>query len=478
MIEKKRAAAVLLAMLGLLAPRFAASDERAARVWISTQDGALKLAEGQPIPFAHAAHQAAEVTVDPAVRYQKILGMGSSLEPTTCFNLARLPEDQRAAVIEKMVHPVRGIGMNLMRICIGTPDFTGDPWYSYDDQEPGQTDPELAHFSIEKDKAYILPTLKRAKAANPELLFIASPWSPPGWMKSTGSMIGGKLLPEWRDAYARYFVKFLEAYAADGIDIHAVTVQNEPGVDRSKDVPKWHYPSCRWTGEEERDFIKGFLGPAFVQRGIRTEIWCYDHNFNEIPTEDDDPGLPYPRAILSDPAARRHIAGVAFHGYAGQPGGMSLFHAEFPDTPLYFTEGSVFGTLGGIRLVNYLRNWASGYNGWVTMIDTMGKPNNGPFRATATCIMLDAETLTVQYRFDYYLYGHFMKFVQRGAVRVESGPASTRPANVAFLNPDRTIALVAVNPGSQRSFSIGHAGQVLQTTLPARSIATFVWPAE
>src|SRR5262249_48955285 len=149
-----------------------------------------------------------------------------------------------------------GINLNLMRICIGTSDFTGDPWYSYDDIPAGRTDPELSHFSIAKDRSYILPILKQAIKINPNLQLFASPWSPPGWMKTTGNMIGGGLLPKWYSAYAHYFVKFIKAYEAEGTPIYAVTVQNEPGVDREHQ-PKMRYPSCKWTAEEERDFIKG-----------------------------------------------------------------------------------------------------------------------------------------------------------------------------------------------------------------------------
>ena len=164
-----------------------------------------------------------------------MLGLGSSLEPATCSNLWRMSAADRERTIERLVSPTTGIGMNLMRICIGTPDFTGDPWYSYNDLPPGETDPELKRFSIEKDRAYILPVLKLARQKNPDLLFFASPWSPPGWMKSTGTMIGGELLPQWYPAYAEYFVKFIHAYEAEGIPIYAVTIQNEPGVDRAKE---------------------------------------------------------------------------------------------------------------------------------------------------------------------------------------------------------------------------------------------------
>ena len=136
----------------------------------------------------------------------------------------------------------------------------------------------MKHFLIDGDRRYVIPVLKAAFAKNPQLLFFASPWSPPKWMKSSGTMIGGRLLPEHYAAYAAYFVKFVQAYEREGIPIYAVTVQNEPGVDRQHDTPKWHYPTCRWSGAQVRDFIRDHLGPAFKKHGLTTRIWCYDHN--------------------------------------------------------------------------------------------------------------------------------------------------------------------------------------------------------
>jgi glucosylceramidase len=386
------------------------------------------------------------------------------------------PKD-REAVVERLVSPKTGIGMNLMRICIGTPDFTGDPWYSYDDLPPGQTDSELHRFSIDKDRTYILPILKLARAKNPDLLFFASSWSPPGWMKSTGNMIGGRLLPQFYPVYAQYFVQFIGAYEAEGIPIYAVTIQNEPGVDRAKakDV-RWHYPSCHWTGDQERDFIRDHLGPAFRKRGLKTQIWCYDHNYNSQPSG-DDPGLNYPRTILSDDKAADYVAGVGFHGYVGQASSMSAFHAEFPHQPIYFTEGSVFGIHGSVDLIERLRNWASSYNAWVTILDEHGQPNNGPFPATHAIIKVDSRSRQAEYLFEYYAYGHFMKFIQRGAVRIESTPGDKEINNVAFRNPDGMITLIVANTGSSvREVQVGCRENWVGAGLKAKSVTTLTWP--
>jgi glucosylceramidase len=449
------------------------------RVVVSTQDRSKLLAPQEDMKFHAKSPVKGEdvLRIDPTKTYQTILGLGTSLEPTTCFNLSRLSIPDREEALQKLFDREKGIGVNLTRICIGTPDFTGDPWYTYDDVDAGKTDPDLKAFSIEKDKKYILPVLRDALAVNKDLLFIASPWSPPAWMKSTQSLIGGRLLPEHYGAYAKYFVKFLEAYAREGIPVYAVTVQNEPGVDRSKEPKKWHYPSCKFTGEEEAAFIRDHLGPAIQKSGLKTQIWCYDHNFNLKPTP-SDPGIGYPQTILSDLKAANFVAGVAFHGYAGEPAGMSTFHERFPAKPIYFTEGSVFGLGGGLRLCQLMRNWASGYCAWVTMIDETGKPNNGPFRASRTCIMLDPKTLKVDYRFDYYLFGHFMKYIRRGAVRIDSGEPVRGVGQLAFRNPDGEIVLILVNAGLEaRKLRIEFAAQALSVPLASGSIATLRWPS-
>ena len=416
------------------------------------------------------------IEVDPGARFQRILGMGGSLEATTCSNLWRMAPATRREVLRRLLDAKTGIGMNLMRVCIGTSDFTGDPWYSYDDLPPGMSDPELARFSIEKDRAYLLPILKLAREIRPDLRFFASPWSPPGWMKTTGSLIGGELKPGNYATYARYLVRFIRAYEAEGIPILALTVQNEPGVDRSKEKdPKWYYPSCHWTGEQERNFIRDHLGPALKAARLKTRIWCYDHNYNELPSGDDD-GISHPRTILSDPAAARFVDGVGFHGYAGKPTGMSVFHREFPTKPLYFTEGSVFSPYGSIDLIERFRNWAQSYNAWVLILDEKGKPNNGPFAASRAAIRLHSDTLEAEYLFEFYNYGHFTREIPPGSTRIGTTAGTFEFSNVAFQRPDGSYTLVVANATqSPRSFAL-HIGRDWATgQLPPRAVQTLSW---
>jgi len=401
------------------------------------------------------------IHIDSARTFQSILGLGSSLEHSTCFNISRLPKDQQEKVMESLVDAERGIGMSLMRICIGTPDFTASPWYSYDDMPPGEADPELKHFSIEKDQAYVLPTLKLALQKNPNLVFFASVWSPPGWMKTNGKLGGGKIDPEHFPSLARYFVRFIEAYGAAGIKIHAITPQNEPGYAPSS------YPTCGWTAEQQRDFIRDHLGPAFQTKTIATKIWCYDHNFNN---------LRFPTTILADPEASRYVDGTAFHHYEGQPSAMTTLASKFPGKHLYFTEGSVFGVEGAAQIIEFLRHGARSYNAWVTVIDHKGKPNPGPHDCSPTCIVLNSDSLTLDYRFDYYMYGQFMKFIRPGAVRVQSDEPSGSLANCAVRNLDGSVVLVVVNRKTQPiRFAIEWSNHQVSTEIGGRSVATYRW---
>jgi glucosylceramidase len=443
-------------------------------VVVSTNDLSQRWARRAPVA-PEAGDAEVVLTLDAARTGQTMLGMGSSLEPATAYNLSLLDEEARAHLMRRLLDAETGAGMNLMRISIGTPDFTGDPWYSYNDLADGETDEAMERFSIEKDRRYILPALRLARRVNPELLFFASPWSPPGWMKTTKSLIGGSLEPRYYAAYARYFVRFIQEYEKEGIPIYAVTIQNEPGVDRAVQAPRWHYPSCRWTGEQERDFVRDHLGPALAAAGLKTRVWAYDHNYNETP-KGMDPGLEYPATVLRDAGAARHVSGVAFHGYEGTPAGMDVFHRMFPKVPLHFTEGSVFGVRGALKLVDILRNHASSYNAWVTMLDDERKPNNGPFRASRTLITYERARREVDYHNDYYFYGQFMKFVERGAVRFEVEGGNDAVRAVAFRNPQGGRVLVVVNAGDAPvALRVSGAGAAWRDRLPAAAVATYRW---
>jgi glucosylceramidase len=373
-------------------------------------------------------------------------------------------------------------------LCIGTPDFTGTPWYSYCDTPPpasAQTPEDFVahietHFSIKPDHEFIIPCIKQALQRNPNLVFFASPWSPPSWMKDSGSMCGGKLLSQYYLAYARYFVKYLQAYAALGIPIKAVTVQNEP-YHNVKSMP-----TCFWTGSQERDFIRDYLGPAFKAAKLPTEIWCYDHNWDDIPFRP----ARYPHVILRDPEARKYVQGIGWHHYSAlgwsNPKLMikhrRMLQGYAPDVGFYFTEGSLFGLWGSMRLSRYLKYGAQSYNGWVPMIDTEGKPNNGPFHATNTMLQRKVPENRIQINFDYWMFTHFSRFILPGSWIINTTHQRARGIeSLGFQTPAGKIGLVLTNKNSKDRdvcITILHSDptQKLQihASLPPNSISTII----
>ncbi|MGC8845981.1 MAG: glycoside hydrolase family 30 protein, partial [Candidatus Hydrogenedens sp.] len=361
-------------------------ERETVQVWMSSEDGKYLLTEQAVRIEKPKKTRDILIEINPEEKYQTILGMGGSLEHSTCFNLMKLSPDKREEVITKLVDPEKGIGMNLIRLCIGTSDFVGEAYYSYNDCPEGEIDPELNRFSIDKDRVYVIPIIKMVQEKNSEVLFFASPWSPPGWMKDTKTMNGGVLLEEYYPAYANYLKKFIESYTAEGIPIYAITAQNEPRMN-DKD-----YPTCLWTAEQQRDFIRDFLGPCFEKAGISTKIWCWDHNWNF---------LDFPRSIFTDVNASKYVEGTGFHLYEGKVDAQSILHNEFPDKHIYFTEGSTFLSRGAVKIIEIFRNWSRSYNLWVICLDWQRKPNRGPHNASPTMIVLKEDN-TIEYRYDYY----------------------------------------------------------------------------
>ncbi len=437
-----------------------AGEVSSIKAWISSEDGKYKLSEVEVKVVKKLRKKANVIEVDKSQKYQSILGMGGSLEHATCWNLMKLSPENREEVIEKLVHPEKGIGMNLMRLCIGTSDFVGEPYYTYLDLPPGETDPDLKNFSIEKDKEYVIPIVKMVQEKNPEMLFFASPWSPPAWMKDTQNLCGGKLKKEWYPVYAEYLKKFIESYRAEGIPIYAITVQNEPLMEDP------NYPTCVWSAEEQKMFIRDYLGPLFERGGIDTKIWCWDHNWNV---------LDFPRAIFSDPQASKYVEGTGFHLYEGKVDAQSVLHNEFPDKHIYFTEGSTFYTRGAIKIIEIFRNWSRSYNLWVICLDWQRKPNRGPHHASPTMIVLTQDN-EIEYRYDYYMYGQFMKFVKRGAHRIFSTPGDRYINNVSFLNPDGKLVLVVANAeNNNKVIGVKSENICFEYEIPPKSVITFIW---
>src|SRR5260221_11640629 len=270
-----------------------------------------------PITTIGGGDGATLLAIDPGVTYQTILGIGTGMEAASVSNLMALSATARTEVLTRMFDPIRGMGMSLVRVTIGTSDFTGSPWYTYDDVEPGMRDPDLARFSIRNDfDAGIIDALRDIRTINPDVRFFASPWSPPGWMKSSDAITGGALRSSDIPIYATYLRRFVEAYGDAGIPIDALTLQNEPGTESAQ------YPTCLVTPQQEA-MLAIALKRELAARGLATKIWIYDHNF--------DAALDYATAVFADGDARAASDGVAFHDYAGDPHAMTAVHDRFPD---------------------------------------------------------------------------------------------------------------------------------------------------
>ncbi|WP_433887545.1 glycoside hydrolase family 30 protein [Streptomyces sp. CA-111067] len=437
-----------------------------------------------PLTAVTTTSAAADTTihVDPSLKFQKVTGFGASITDSSAAVLYRLDRPARDALMADLFDPRSGAGFGMLRQPIGASDFaTAD--YSFDDMPAGQTDYGLEHFSIAHDTRQILPLLRQAKALNPRLQIVASPWSPPGWMKTNGSMIDGKLIdsPRIYDAYARYLVKFVQAYAAAGVPVDYLTVQNEPQALLRTDYPGTDMPVAQEAKVIER------LGPALRAAGLRTKILGFDHNWSEHPFDvqshvdvGEDPELDYPFDLLNSPAAR-WIAGTAYHCYYGDPARQTALKASFPGKDVFETECSG----GGItRTLGAMNNWARSMIFWNLALDENHGPHTGGCTGCDGAVTVNSGTGAVTYNDNYYTLGHFSRFVRSGATRVGTAVAAAQddpgPLQAsAFSNPDRSTALVVTNPSATatHTLTITAPGIDVTTTLAPGATATYTWAA-
>ena len=354
----------------------------------------------------------------------------------------------------------------MARTCIGSSDYSKNV-YSYDDTP--EPDPELKHFSVEHDRAYILPSLRTARELNPELFLFASPWSPPGWMKVGGSMLGGSMRKAYFAAYAQYFVRFLQAYAAEGVKIDAVTIQNEPDTDQDGRMP-----ACLWGQEYETAFIKTFLGPALEHASLDTKIWILDHNYDLWGRALDELGVP---------GLNNYVDGVAWHAYMGSADAMTRVHEAFPDKNAYWTEGGPDYTSPDYTtdwstwshtFTGVLRNWGRCLVGWNLALDEQGKPNVGPFSCGGV-VTIDSRTQRITRSGQYWAFAHYSKAIRRNARVLASHGQPAGVEHVALENPDGSRVLVITNRGEARAVDCGLDSSTLQIQMPRDSVVTLVW---
>jgi glucosylceramidase len=421
------------------------------------------------------------IHVNDGIRYQQVLGFGAALTDSAAWLIYDgLPPSQRAVLLNSLFGTA-GIRLNFVRVPMGASDFTvgGEP-YSYDDVGPGESDPQLANFSVAHDDAYIVPTLQQMLAINPSIALLASPWTPPAWMKSDQSYDNpdgtATLLPSDYAAFADYFVDFLQAYAARGINVDAITPQNEP-QGRSD------FPGMTWSAADEADWIVNDLAPALSAAGVHPQIYGWDSG-----------GSPaYPEALLA--GAGGALAGIAWHCYGGL-GGMSALHAADPGVVEILSECSpgIIPYAVPEVVIGAMRDWASAVELWNLALDPSGGPVQPPNDGCQHCTGLatiNEQKGTYQLRLGYYQLGQISSFVEPGAVRVGSdrfvsdyqlGPGkygvSAGLDDVAFLNPDGSRVLVAYDSAARAArFAVQWHGRAFAFRLAPRETVTFVWTA-
>jgi len=503
------ATAAAFVMLGVSTPSASAHDapsrhggkapaSPSAHVWITTPDGKNKLTDSGSVSFAKTAPGYETVTVDPTRKFQTMTGFGGSITDSSATLLAGLSPANRDATMHDLFDTRTGDGLNFLRQPVGASDFVTDAAYTYDDMPAGKTDYLQRHFSIAHDRTAILPLLRQALQINPHITVMASPWSPPAWMKTGGSLVGGQLIdtPSIYSSYALYLTKFVQAYQRAGVPVDYLSVQNEP----QNRTPSG-YPGTDLSASQEEKVIE-VLGPMLRAAGLHTKILAFDHNWTEHPNDvaatppnEVQDNNNYPQEVLSSPAAR-YVAGTAYHCYYGDPSAMTALHNQFPKKDIFFTECS--GSQSGVPAntfsdtlkwdartleIGATRNWAKSVVNWNIALDPSGGPHVGGC-GTCTGIITGAADGTVTHNAEYYALGHLSRFVRPGAVRIASTSFGTSAWNgqimdVAFRNPDGSTVLVAHNENDNpQSFSVSENGQSFDYTLPGGALATFVWPSD
>jgi glucosylceramidase len=406
------------------------------------------------------------VEVDTTQTYQSIDGFGYTLTGGSASLINALTPAVKDEVLNEMFrHDSTFIGVSYLRISIGASDLSATT-FTYDDMPTGQTDVNLAQFSIDKEKQDLIPILKKILAINPTIKILGSPWSAPVWMKTNGNFVGGKLKPEYYPVYAQYFVKYIKAMQAEGIPIDAITPQNEPLHDGNN-------PSMKMEASEQADFIKNHLGPAFRAANITTKIIVYDHNA-------DRPD--YPLTILNDANAKQYVDGSAFHLYGGPISALTQVHDAHPDKNLYFTEqwtGGPGNFAGDLKwhvqnlIIGATRNWSRNVLEWNMAADPTYQPHTPG--GCSSCMGALTIGAGVTRNVSYYIIAHAAKFVRPGSVRIASTQTNTL-STVAFKNPEGKKVLIVLNNGANAEvFSIKFNGKTVNTSLNSGAVGTYIW---
>ncbi|PDP85183.1 glycosyl hydrolase [Glycomyces fuscus] len=446
-------------LLGTAAPARAA--EPTARVWVTTADGASALEPRGEVPFTSAGEET-DIAVDPGQRFQRFTGAGASVTEASAHLIGSLPQQERDALMESLFsRDGDGIGLNYLRQPLGGTDFNAGSPYTYEDV-PGS-------FGIDRDRREIIPVLRQALEINPDIRFMGSPWSPPAWMKTGGSLNGGGLDPAHYGDYADYLVSAVEAYGDEGIELADLTVQNEPLFATS-------YPSTSMSAQEQAAFLR-VLDGALDDAGLDTDLYSYDHNWDRA---------DYPLEVFEATRGTDRVRGAAFHCYGGRPeaqqrivdAGKRVFFTECSGTDSADPASTFADTLRWHSENLVVRNMRHGGETtvlWNLALDENGGPHQGHCEERCNGVV-EIDGTDVTRGAEYYVLGHLTRFVDAGAVRIGSTGEGSGVRNVVFENPDGSRAAYVTNTASgSRTFSITEGGASLSYTLPAGAVATFTW---
>jgi glucosylceramidase len=436
--------------------------------WITNPTGSAFL-QGSNIAilFKTGTPTGPSINVDSTVTYQSIDGFGNCLTGGSAKLINAMSQAKRSALLTELFATDNfNIGISYLRISIGASDLS-DHEFSYDDIPFGQTDNDMANFSLETEKTDLIPVLKEILAINKDIKILGSPWSAPVWMKTNGSFKGGSLKPECFNAYAKYFVKYIQGMKSEGINIDAVTIQNEP-------LNPYNNPSMYMSAKDQAEFIKTWLGPAFEAANISTKIIVYDHNA-------DRPD--YADSVLTDTDAAQYVDGSAFHLYSGNISALTPIHNKYPSKNLYFTEQWVGGPgdfTGDISwhvenlIIGGTRNWSRNVLEWNMASDPSYDPHtDGGCTTCLGTVTINGDNVTRNPA--YYILAHSAKFVRPGSVRIMSDMPDNLP-NVAFVTPEGKKVLIVLNKASeQKQFNVVFRGRYVTLTLPQKSVGTYVW---
>jgi glucosylceramidase len=441
------------------------------QVWLTTPDRQHLLEAQAPVSFGVASPYEPQIMVDPSRRFQPMVGFGAAMTDASAQVMTRnLTPDQRTALLRELFGP-DGLNLQFTRLTIGASDFSSRH-YSLDDMPKGKTDPDLQHFSLAPVLDEVAPLLREARRINPRLILMASPWSAPGWMKTTDSLITGHLRPDAYPAFADYLVRYVRQMDAAGLPIRYLSLQNEPGFEPTD------YPGMRVDPAERAAFIGGHLGPRLRAASPTTEILDFDHNW-------DEPNSPL--AVLSDPVASPFVSGVAWHCYKGEVSAQGPVHQARPDKDAFLTEcsggawakdfGPTFDWMLGNLVIGSTRGWSRGVLLWNLALDEHYGPHLGGCGDCRGVVTINSQTGAVTRNIEYYVLGHASRFVRAGAERIASDTGAADLANVAFRNADDgSIVLIVLNSGKNtRRFTVAAEGRTFQYALPAGAAVTLIW---